>query len=431
MIRMGVVADDITGSNDIGIMFAKAGYRTRVYNFEKTGDFLAHYEESDTPEIVILNTNSRLDAPSIASKKVYDATCELQHVGCQQFHNKTCSVFRGNIGAEFDAMLDALNQDFAVVVLGFPKNGRTTIDGLHYVRGIPLSESEFRNDPVHPMTNSNLVDILQKQTSRNVGLISQAVIEKGTDTLQQAILNARSHHNYVILDVPDQKSLNIIAEAIGKETIICGSSAIAEELPAVWQDDLASSDEMTLPYQDDIGILIVAGSLMPQTHAQIEYMRQQGTRIITLDTEALFDSDANTVIDNYSQQIIDLITQGQDVVFHSANSEVTVKNTLEKAQSAGYEHQQASRMVSSTIAKIVERVLDETKQNRLIVAGGETSDAVCKQLNINSLEIHREIQAGLPSCFSLTDPQRLLVLKSGSFGNPQFFEQALEHLRTH
>ena len=41
MIRMGVVADDITGSNDIGIMFAKAGYRTRVYNFEDVGDFLS------------------------------------------------------------------------------------------------------------------------------------------------------------------------------------------------------------------------------------------------------------------------------------------------------------------------------------------------------------------------------------------------------
>lgn len=430
MIRMGVVADDITGSNDIGIMFAKAGYRTRVYNFEAIGDFASKYEASDRPEIVILNTNSRLDDPSIAYKKVYDASCELQELGCQQFHNKTCSVFRGNIGVEFDAMLDALNQDFAVVVLGFPKNGRTTVDGLHYVRGIPLHESEFRNDPVHPMTESNLLDILKSQSTRTVGLVSHKIVNQGVAAIQQAVSEARKTVNYVILDVTDQHALATIANAVGNEKIICGSSAIAEELPAVWQDDLSMPDNVRLPYDDNKGILIVAGSLMPQTRAQIDHMREQGTTIITLNTEILFDSDLDSIVEQYSQQIIDLMKQGHDVVFHSANTDKAVKSTLKKAQSAGFTHQQASRTVSGALARIVEQILQITGQNRLIVAGGETSDAVCKQLNINSLEIHREIQAGLPSCYSLTDPKRLLVLKSGSFGNPQFFEQALEHLRT-
>ena len=430
MIRMGIVADDITGSNDIGIMFAKAGYRTRVYNFEQSGDFVSQYQVSDKPEIVILNTNSRLDEPSIAYQKVYDASCELQEAGCQQFHNKTCSVFRGNIGVEFDAMLDALNQDSALVVLGFPKNGRTTVDGLHYVRGIPLHESEFRNDPVHPMLQSNLVEILQRQTKRRVGLISEEIIKQGVASIQRGIVDAKTQFDYVILDVTDQNALTTIAKAISDEVIICGSSAIGEELPAVWQDDLPISDEMRLPYDENTGILIVAGSLMPQTHAQIDYMRELGTTTITLDTEALFEADTNTMIDDYSQQIINLILQGDDVILHSANSEEAVKSTISMAQVKGLTHQQASRRVSTTLARIVERVLQETGQNRLIVAGGETSDAVCKQLHINSLEIHHEIQAGLPSCISLTEPQRLLVLKSGSFGNPQFFEQALEHLRT-
>lgn len=430
MIRMGVVADDITGSNDIGIMFAKAGYRTRVYNFETTGDFASKYEASDRPEIVILNTNSRLDDSSVAYKKVYDASCELQRAGCQQFHNKTCSVFRGNIGVEFDAMLDALNQDFAIVVLGFPKNGRTTVGGLHYVRGMPLHETEFRNDPVHPMTESNLVDILKNQSNRTVGLVSHEIVNQGVNAIQQAVSEAKKKVNYLILDVTDQHALVTIAKAISDETIICGSSAIGEELPAVWQDDLFMSDRPRLPYDDNTGILIVAGSLMPQTRAQIDHMREQGKTIITLNTEILFDRNLDSIIEEYSQQIIDLMKQGHDVVFHSVNTDKAVKNTLKKAQSAGFTHQQASRMVSTTLARIVESVLQETGQNRLIVAGGETSDAVCKQLHINSLEIHREIQAGLPSCYSLTEPQRLLVLKSGSFGNPQFFEQALEHLRT-
>jgi uncharacterized protein YgbK (DUF1537 family) len=64
-----------------------------------------------------------------------------------------------------------------------------------------------------------------------------------------------------------------------------------------------------------------------------------------------------------------------------------------------------------------------------VAAGGETAAAVCARLGVNGMRIWREIQPGLPSCISLTDPPRMLVLKSGSFGKPDFFEQALQHLR--
>src|SRR5512138_51877 len=154
-MKMGVVADDVTGSNDIGIMFAKSDYLTHVYSFKEAADSFGASEEN-APDILILDTNSRLDAPEIAYRKVFAATRELQRAGCRQFHNKTCSVFRGNIGTEFDAMLDALGLEFAIVVLGFPKNGRTTVDGIHYVHGRKLEDSEFRRDPIHPTLRSDL-----------------------------------------------------------------------------------------------------------------------------------------------------------------------------------------------------------------------------------------------------------------------------------
>jgi uncharacterized protein YgbK (DUF1537 family) len=132
------------------------------------------------------------------------ATVALRDAGCRQFHNKTCSVFRGNIGAEFDAMLDALGLEFAVVALGFPKNGRQTIDGIHYVHGKRLEESEFRHDPVHPMTRSDLVGILGSQTRRTVGLIDHRVVSQGPDALRRALAGARGQVNYVIVDVVDQ-----------------------------------------------------------------------------------------------------------------------------------------------------------------------------------------------------------------------------------
>jgi uncharacterized protein YgbK (DUF1537 family) len=96
------------------------------------------------------------------------------------FYNKTCSVFRGNIGAEFDAVLDCLDEECAVISLALPTNGRMTIQGIHYVHGRRLEESEFVNDPVHPMLESNLQSILQKQTNRKVTSIFLDVVRKGS-----------------------------------------------------------------------------------------------------------------------------------------------------------------------------------------------------------------------------------------------------------
>ena len=276
-MKMGVVADDVTGSNDIGIMFAKSDYLTHIYSFKEDAfSFAARKEDMGAPDILILDTNSRLDPPDVAYRKVFAATRELQQAGCRQFHKKTCSVFRGNIGAEFDAMLDALALEFAVVVLGFPKNGRTTVDGIHYVQGKKLEDSEFRHDPIHPTQRSDLVGILGSQTKRKVALVTHALIDQGAEALRDEVQRMRAQCQYLILDVTDQAALATIARAVHDEPVLCGSSAIAEELPAVWGSPQARRDQQALPPLKEIGIPVVSGSLMPQTAAQIEHMRQKG-----------------------------------------------------------------------------------------------------------------------------------------------------------
>ncbi len=429
-MKMGVVADDVTGSNDIGIMFAKSDYLTHIYSFEDASSFAVPEEELREPDIVILDTNSRLDSPEIAYRKVFAATRELQQAGCRQFHNKTCSVFRGNIGAEFDAMLDALGLEFAVVVLGFPKNGRTTVDGIHYVHGKKLEDSEFRRDPMHPMKRSDLAGILQSQTRRKVALVTHEIVEEGSHALREEIQHMRERCNYLILDVTDQAALATIARAIYDEPMICGSSAIAEELPAVWGPPQARQQGQDLPPFQELGILVVAGSLMPQTAAQLGYIEQKGTPCFVLDTSQLFvPAQREAHIARLSADISASMRTGRDTICHSPND----PDALETANQAGRAHSvsktEVSRLVSESLAEVTARTLDRTGQNRLVVAGGETSAAVCARLGIDGMRVWKEIQPGLPSCISLNDPPRMLVLKSGSFGKPDFLERALEHLK--
>lgn len=425
---IGVVADDITGSNDIGSMFAKNNYLTHIYPYQKRGDF-KQVEKGD-PRVTILDTDSRFDSYDIAYNKVYKATLELKEAGIKRFYNKTCSVFRGNIGAEFDAMLDALEEDFAIVVVGFPKNGRKTIDGIHYVHGRKLSESEFKNDPMHPMSCSNLIEILQSQTDRKVKHVNYRFVKKGPSRLREKVEKMKNNCNYLIFDVTSQEDLSIIARATSKYRVFCGSSALAEELPVVWGKRGSKQKKIGMDINGNRGILAAAGSLMPQTAAQIEYLGEKGFPVFELNTLKLFDTDSrNRLISKLVEKISDNIISGKDVVFHSSNQPEKVELTREKGLGRGLSRKDVSRLVSGTIAEIITEVVEKTDQNRLLIAGGDTSAVVCNKLGIKGLRVYKEIKPGLPSCISLTDPPFMLVLKSGSFGENNFFELAINHLK--
>ncbi len=426
---MGVVADDVTGSNDIGIMLAKSGCLTHIYAYAPGPGENPGLPDSPA-DIVILDTNSRLDRPEDAYRKVHAATLALKQAGCRQFFNKTCSVFRGNIGKEFDAMLDALGLKFAVVVLGFPKNGRTTVEGIHYVHGKKLEESEFRHDPIHPMTRSSLVEILQGQTRRKVDLITHPTISQGAEALRRRIGAMRHQCGYLILDVADQAALATIAQAVADEPVLCGSSALGEELPAVWGVPPVREEALALTRPAGTGILVAAGSLMPQTAAQIDHLRQRGVPVFRLDTGRLFDADQGEgEMASLAGTVAARLGRGDDALIHTPNEAEAAAASRRAGAVRGLSKTEVSRRVSEAMAEVTARVLERTGQNRLVVAGGETSAAVCARLGVNGMRVWREIQPGLPSCLSLTDPPRLLVLKSGSFGQPNFFEKALDHLR--
>jgi len=73
---------------------------------------------------------------------------------------------------------------------------------------------------------------------------------------------------------------------------------------------------------------------------------------------------------------------------------------------------------------LVARELITLGVDRLVVAGGETSGAVVKELGITALEIGDEIDPGVPWTFSINQPKIALALKSGNFGGVDFFSRA-------
>jgi uncharacterized protein YgbK (DUF1537 family) len=150
-----------------------------------------------------------------------------------------------------------------------------------------------------------------------------------------------------------------------------------------------------------------------------------------LDTTQIMDDEAReAAILGLTAGAVRAMQAGQDAVIHTAQEEHLVARTRSSGEARGLNVTEISRRVSETMAEAVARILAATGQNRLVVAGGETSAAVCARLGIRAQRIWQELQPGLPSCVSLNEPRRLLVLKSGSFGSPDFLAQAIAHVKS-
>jgi uncharacterized protein YgbK (DUF1537 family) len=70
-------------------------------------------------------------------------------------------------------------------------------------------------------------------------------------------------------------------------------------------------------------------------------------------------------------------------------------------------------------------VLEGQPVGGLVVAGGETSGAVCRRLKLGALRVGKNIEPGVPLCHSLGEFRLPVVLKSGNFGGEDFYGKAL------
>lgn len=423
--RIGVVADDVTGANDIGVMFKKGGFRSAVFpqSFISLCDIR---RESEGLDVIIIDTDSRFDAPETAASKVAKATALLQTLPCDVYFNKTCSVFRGNIGSEFDSMQDVLGVGCSMVIAGFPGNGRTTVDGIHYVYGTRLEDSQFRTDPIHPMDCSFLPDIMHRQTDRPIGQITWSDLDQGLEFVKRKKEELKRSCAYILFDIRHQEDLRLVADAVADEVNICGSSAIGQELPAAYR---------RLEPEKEVPVLLITGSLTKQSISQTELLRRKGYPIFTFDTETIFDEKALAAEERrLTESAVNALSGSNSsnamVLVHSVQEKEKVRRTKETGQKLGLTHEEIGKRISGCLCRVARSVLVRTGCRRLVVAGGDTSAAVTGELEIYRMEIGEEIEPGVPAMTGTANLGELqLVLKSGSFGSEFFLEKAARYLQ--
>lgn len=420
---LGCIADDFTGGTDLAGMLVKAGMRTVQLIGVPDGPPPADVDA------VVIALKSRTSPVDEAVAESLAALRWLREVGCRQFYFKYCSTFdstpRGNIGPVADALMRALDTDFTIACPALPANGRTIYQGHLFVGDVPLSESGMRNHPLTPMTDANLVRVLQQQTARKVGLVDYVAVSRGDVAIRERFAALRQQgHGFAVVDALSNADLDAIGAACADLPLVTGGSGIALGLPQNFRRQGLLASNVVADGLPKTGGLraVISGSCSVATQRQVDVMRASFPSF-NVDPLRLARGDdvVAAALDWAGSRI------GREPVLIYATATPEAVRQVQAELGVG----QAGQLVEQALATIALGLV-RAGVGQMIVAGGETSGAVVKALGVKGLRIGPEIDPGVPWTSTLHDdgtPPLALALKSGNFGSEDFFLKAWNTLR--
>jgi uncharacterized protein YgbK (DUF1537 family) len=408
---LGAVADDVTGASDLCSTLVREGMRT-VQTFGVPAAGL----ELDGFDAVVAGLKTRTAPVAAAVAESLAALERLRVLGASHVFFKVCSTFdstpEGNIGPVADALLDAVGGGLALVCPAFPANGRTVYLGHLFVHDVLLSESSLARHPLTPMTDSNLVRWLGRQTPRRVGLLPYAAVAAGAEAIDRRLQELRAGGaTYAVADALEDAHLRALGPAAAALPLVVGGSGLALGLPDAYRARglLGHEGSAAVEPVHDGAAVVLSGSCSQATNEQVRRMAAAHPAIRVGP-----DDDAEAVAAEAAARL----GEGPVLVYTTAEPDevARVQARLGAAR--------ASELLEGLLAEVGRRLV-AAGVRRVVVAGGETSGAVLAALGIRALAVGPEIAPGVPWLSSLGDRPLALALKSGNFGGPDFFLEAL------
>lgn len=409
-ILLGCVADDFTGASDAASFLQKAGMKPVLVN-EVPEDITI----PDNADAVVVALKSRTAPRKEAVEETMRAVKWLESIGTEKFYFKYCSTFdstrEGNIGPVSDALMEYFQQSYTVLCPALPVNGRIVRDGCLYVNGVPLNESPMKDHPLTPMWDSRIKNLIEAQSRYRAVELKKSMLDMNEEELDKLLEQDREEHFYVIPDYTDDTDGEKIIRLFGKLKFLTGGSGILEFLGSY----LSNTSEAKIQNEkNDSPGVVLAGSCSVATLGQIADYQGRGHYSFKIDPVSLMEGEQT------KEEIVKFVLDHpeDEVLIYSSDTADQIK----KMQEMGRE--KAAGLIEETISSVASMLAKEG-YGRIIVAGGETSGAVTKALGYDAFAIGPSVAPGVPIMTPLKNRDIKLVLKSGNFGQKDFFARAL------
>jgi len=407
---LGVIADDFTGASDIASFLVENGLSAVQMNG------VPQQPLNSKADAIVISLKSRSNPVNEAIEQSLSAYKWLKENGCSQFYFKYCSTFdstpKGNIGPVTDALLDELGEDFTVISPALPVNGRTIFNGYLFVGEQLLSESGMKNHPITPMTDANLMRLMDAQAKGKTGLVAYADVIRGATRVKERFAELKAQgYRYAVVDAADNSQLEVLAEAVADFKLVTGGSGLGAYMAA----RLSGGKKGTNAFTPRKGkTVVLSGSCSVMTNKQVEKYRKNAPHFQLSVEQAM--NNPNYVEELYRWVIANLDAPLAPMVF------ATVPPDALKAIQNEFGVDKASYAIEHTFAQLALK-LKRYGVTNFITAGGETSSIVVQRLGFSGFHIGKQIAPGVP-WLKAVEEEIFLALKSGNFGQEDFFEYA-------
>ncbi|MCM3879604.1 MAG: four-carbon acid sugar kinase family protein [Vicinamibacterales bacterium] len=389
-LRIGIVADDLTGASDTAVQFVRAGWDTEL-----------QLRPRDTrASVVAVTTDSRNLPARVAADAVTSAVKRLRDAGINRLYKKIDSTLRGHVRDEVQAALESWSpRAIAIVCPAFPASGRTVVGGEVRVNNVPVAETAFRNDPVTPVTESHLPALLG----------APSVAAPPGETPADFAARLQRSGRTVVVDAVTDDDLKRLAEAvalIGGDAIPVGSAGLAQHLALIWR-----AAEQPAP------AVVIVTSLQDVARRQAAAVEAAGAFRYEPGPDELIDDRAWA---RASARILDRLDE--------SNSTLLLTATMDRSRDL------PSTLIPNRFAELAARVIAHRPRGSiagLAVTGGDGARALVDALGATGVALRDEVMTGVPIGTLLGGVAEGLpvVTKAGGFGSENALVLAVRAIR--
>lgn len=387
MLKIAIIADDLTGANATGCLLTKQGFS--AITFLNLDTFNENADQS--VDVVSINTASRGMTERQAYEIVQKVLNKLPNEEGMLYSKRIDSTLRGNVGIEIKSMLDYLSNHVAIVVPSFPASGRKCIEGYLYINQILLENTDAAKDPKRPVIHSNVETIIHEQYHGSIASIYLDEVLKGDDYIKYHILKASTEgYRVIVIDAATDEDILNIAKAVKD----CAIPVISVD-PGPFTAALSKEILRQPGSKSRKKILLSIGSVSELTRKQIKNLKIKYKSLFyyvdaknLLNTELLYE-ECMKATQFFERGIADY-----DILGITANHiEEDILNLKMEADKLGITEEEVSNLIADGLAKITLKVLeDNTNYIRgLYTSGGDITIAVCKELKASGIVIMDEV----------------------------------------
>lgn len=420
MIKLVIIADDLTGALDTGVQFSKKNMSTIV-----TTDLNFNFEDiCKEADVVVVDTESRHIPAAEAKERVKSVLSKFNKEEIRFFYKKTDSTLRGNLGSEVEGFMEGLNINEVSFIPAFPSGKRTVKDGVLYVNNVKLAETQFAMDILNPVTDSFIPDIIKKQSDINVKL---------KDINEEFFpLDDKEKHIYIFdsENMEDMENIGKVLYNKNKLNYTIGNAGFAEILTHYIKSD-TKKEEIIL---EDDRILFVCGSVNITSLKQCKYAEKIGYCSDSLKFGNIISEDYKNS-DNYitdKEYFKEKINNNKKFLLRTSDSEDVIKKAIEYTEKNSISMEDLTSNIANSTGQLVSDLIREHEIRNLIIFGGDTLMGILKNIGCQYIIPVSEIFPGVVFTRAVgKDTAINVITKAGGFGEESIIERINEFLEKH